>query len=84
MFHFINKECLQTEGIAIGSKLGCNFTCTYMQKRDEELMKYGRTPMFYKRYTDNDFGLWEHGLEELMRSEEYANRIHLNIKVELH
>ena len=32
---------------------------------------------------DDGFGLWEQGLEELMRFEEYANQIHTNIKVEL-
>ena len=82
-FQFNNKEYLQKEGVAIGSKLGRNFACTYMRKWDEELMKSDKKPLFYKRFIDDGFGLWEHGMEELVRFKEHANRIHPNIKVEL-
>lgn len=83
VFQFNEKEYLQKEGVAIGSKLGRNFACTYMRKWDEELGKADKTPMFYKRYIDDGFGLWEHSIEELLQFQQHANQIHPNIKVEL-
>ena len=49
----------QTDGIAIGSRLGRNFACTYMRKWDEELLAYQHKPFFYKRYIDDGFGIWD-------------------------
>ena len=80
VFQFNNKEYLQKEGVAIGSKLGRNFACTYMRKWDEELMRSDKKPLFYKRFIDDGFGLWEHGMEELVRFKEHVNRIHPNIQ----
>ena len=54
-----------------------------MRKWDEELMRRNKTPMFYKRFIDDGFGIWEHGQDELMEFLEHANKIHKNIKVEL-
>ncbi|XP_045178135.2 uncharacterized protein LOC123538232 [Mercenaria mercenaria] len=83
VFSFNNSEYVQKEGVAIGSKLGRNFACCYMRKWDEKLMENEKVPMFYKRYIDDGFGLWQHGLEDLLKFRDFANQIHPNIKVEL-
>ncbi|XP_053403160.1 uncharacterized protein LOC128558275 [Mercenaria mercenaria] len=82
VFSFNNSEYVQKEGVVIGSKLGRNFACCYMRKWDEKL-ENEKVPMFYKRYTDDGFGLWQHGLEDHLKFRDFANQIHPNIKVEL-
>ncbi len=82
-FNFNGKDYLQTDGVAIGSKLGKNYACTYMRKWDEQLLGYHVQPLLYKRYIDDGFGIWTHGEEELMRFQDHANQIHSSIKVEL-
>ena len=39
--------------------------------------------MFYKRFIDDGFGIWTHGVEELVKFQAWANGIHPNIQVEL-
>ena len=82
-FNLGNKHYKQTNGIAIGSRLGKNFACSYMRKWDEELMQYSEQPLFYKRFIDDGFGLWTGTLDTLEKFAEYANNIHKNIKIEL-
>ena len=48
---------VQTEGIAIGSRLGKNFACSYMRKWDEEL----ENSLFFQGFIDDAFGLWTEG-----------------------
>ena len=77
------KNYRQTDGIAIGSRLGRNFACAYMRKWDEKLLEYERKPFFYKRYIDDGFGIWDGDLKSLQDFQEYANNIHENIKIQL-
>ena len=76
-------EMIQTEGMAIGSRLGKNFACSYMRKWDEELREADKQPLFYKRFIDDGFGLWTGGESSLQAFAEHANNIHANIKIEL-
>ena len=78
-----DRNYVQTDGIAIGSKLGRNFACAYMRKWDEDLLRFHVKPHFYKRYIDDGFGIWTGGLDSLMEFADHANTIHPNIKVEL-
>ena len=73
----------QTDGIAVGSRLGRNFACAYMRKWDEKLLAYQHKPFFYKRYIDDGFGIWDGDLQSLMDFKDYANKIHTNIKIQL-
>ena len=50
VFEFDGKEYIQTEGVAIGSKLGRNFACATMRQWDEMLEQCEKQPMFYKRF----------------------------------
>ena len=83
VFGFNNKQYIQTDGVAIGSKLGRNYACAYMRKWDEELSKFEKQPAFYVRYIDDGFGIWTHGEQSLNEFHKFANTIHPSIKVEL-
>jgi hypothetical protein len=54
-----------------------------MRKWDERLLEFEWRPNFYKRYIDDGFGIWLHGVESLCAFAAHANAIHPNIKVEL-
>jgi hypothetical protein len=82
-FNFGDKHFTQTGGVAIGSRLGCNFASAYMRKWDEQLLQFDQIPTFYKRYIDDGFGIWSDGLEALQAFAAYANNIHPDIKIEL-
>ncbi|XP_053394169.1 uncharacterized protein LOC128555550 [Mercenaria mercenaria] len=82
-FNLGGKHYIQKKGIAIGSKLGKNFACSYMRIWDEKLMNFHQQPLFYKRFIDDGFGLWTGGEESLRNFARHANSIHKDIQVEL-
>jgi len=82
-FSLGKKHYVQTDGVAIGSRLGRIFACSYMRKWDEDLFNFRQKPYFYKRYIDDGFGIWTDGLHSLQQFAAHANTIHENIKVEL-
>ncbi|KAH3725829.1 hypothetical protein DPMN_051680 [Dreissena polymorpha] len=49
---------VETDGVAIGSRLGENCACSYLRKLNEELMTANKVPAFYKRFKDDGFGIW--------------------------
>lgn len=83
-FTFNGEHYVQTEGTAIGSKMGCNYACTYMGEWEEQLLERSALkPVVFLRYIDDIFGVWQHGEEALMDFQKTANEIHKNILVEL-
>ena len=79
-----DRHYVQTDGTAIGSRLGRNFACTYMGAWEKELLSSTAVPPDkWFRYIDDIWGLWSHGEEALREFHELANRIHPNIKVDL-
>ena len=83
VFDFNGKEYIQTEGLAIGSRLGKNFACAYMRRWDAELKNSEKRPILYKRFIDDGFGIWTRSVGDLIRFQEYAKSIHNGIKVNL-
>lgn len=83
IFNLNDNQFIQTDGIAIGSRLGKNFACAYMRKWDEKLLDFDSKPIFYKRFIDDGFGIWTEGIDKLEEFKDHANKIHENIKVEL-
>ena len=77
------KNYIQTDGVAIGSRLSKNFSCAYMRKWDENMFTAPIQPAFYKRFVDDGFGVWTGTKTELKEFAAFANTIHKNIKVEL-
>ena len=61
VFSFNCTQYIQTDGVAIGSRLGRNYACTFMRNWDEELGQFQNQPLIYYRYIDDGFGIWLHG-----------------------
>ena len=57
VFGFGETNYIQKEGIAIGSRLGKSFACTYMRKWDA-LLQSEIKPYFNKRFIDDGFCIW--------------------------
>ena len=84
IFEFGEDKYLQTEGTAIGSKLGKNFACTYMGRWEDQLRKTcSKKPLTFLRYIDDIFGIWEYTEEELQQFHKVANSIHPQIQLDL-
>lgn len=76
--------------MAIGSRLGRNFACTYMRKTithesmlGRKLMDSNDKPYFYKKFIDDGLGIWTKGIEKLREFANHANNIHTDIKIKL-
>ncbi|XP_060589882.1 uncharacterized protein LOC132745064 [Ruditapes philippinarum] len=82
-FEHNGKHYIQVDGTAIGSKLGKNYACTYMRIWDRKLSEFRLQPLIYKRFIDDGFGIWTHGIETLQQFTEYANNIHSKINIKL-
>ena len=83
-FKFTDKQFLQKKGTAIGSKLGANYSGTYMVSWERELLDTSDDqPLVFYRFRDDIIGLWEHGLEKLKKFHNIANKIHPDIQVDL-
>ena len=79
-----DNHYIQSDGTAIGSRLGKNYACTYMGQWEKQLLSNAPfKPMIYWRYIDDIFGIWLHGEQELVRFHERANQIHPKIQVDL-
>ena len=79
-----DRQFIQTDGTAIGSRLGRNYACTYMGQWETQLLDGADLkPMVYVRYIDDIFGIWLHGLDELSNFHNRANQIHPRIQVDL-
>ena len=84
IFSFNGRTYIQTEGTAIGSRLGMNYACTYMDEWEKELFERSELlPIQYWRFVDDVWGLWTHGEDTLDTFVDTANTIHPRIQVEL-
>ena len=83
-FSFNDEHFIQTEGTAIGSRLGLNYASTYMGAWEEELFRRSeKQPLAYFRFVDDVWGLWTHGIEALKTFHTQGNGINPRIKLEL-
>jgi len=83
-FSFNDGHFIQTEGTAIGSRLGMNYASTYMGAWEEKLFRQSeKQPLAYFRFVDDVWGLWTHGIEALKTFHAQGNEINPRIKLEL-
>ena len=81
-FKFGGQNYIQTEGTAIGSKLGMHYASTYMGKWEAEVLeKVHYKPTEYCRFVDDIFGIWLHGEQSLKEFCKVANECHPRIKL---
>ena len=58
----------------MGTRVAPSFVNTYMGKvEDDHVYTYRLQPFIYIRYLDDNFLIWQHGLEELHKFVEHLN-----------
>ena len=83
-FQFNNKTYLQTQGTAMGKKYAPAFANIFMHYWEQKaLSSTNYTPLFWKRYIDDIFGIWRHSEDHLHTFIQHLNSINPNIKVSI-
>jgi len=83
-FQFDNQTFLQIKGTAMGKKYAPSFANIFMHFWEElALHSHHQTPIFWKRYIDDIFGIWTHSEEELLTFIDHINSLNSNIKTSL-
>ena len=73
-FQFDNQHFLQIKECAMGTRVARSFTYTYMAKfEDDHVYTYCLQMFMYLRYLDDNFLIWQHGLEKLHKFVEHLN-----------
>ena len=72
----------QTEGVAMGSRLGPNYACLFMGHVEEQIFAQytGTKPALYKRYIDDIVGATSGSREEIEVFATYVNGFHPSLK----
>ena len=80
-FNFANLFFLQVHGIAMGTKLAPNYANLFMANLESKsIFTHNKLPVFYRRYIDDIFFVWNHDPLELDTFIDYLNTIHPTIK----
>ena len=65
----------------LGTKAAPSYANNYMSKfEDKHVFSYRLQPIFYKRYIDDIFFVWQHGLDELTQFINHLNQCEPTIK----
>ena len=65
-FRFNNRHFLQISGTAMGTKLAPSYANIFLGDFEEEhIYTYRLQPLFWGRFIDDCFSLWQHGMHEL-------------------
>lgn len=80
-FTFMNDHYLQVHGAAMGSRFSPSYANIYMLSLEERLLNsFPHKPLFYKRYLDDIFMIWNNGEEKLLEFINFANNFNPHIK----
>ena len=83
-FQFNNETYLQTKGTAMAKKYAPAFANIFMHYWEQQaLSSTNYTPLFWKRYIDDIFGIWRHFEDQLHTFIQHLNSINPNIKVSI-
>ena len=81
-FEFNGKKFLQTSGTSMGKTFAPNYCNIFMAKWESEaLNKAPHKPTFFKRYLDDIFLIWDHGIEKFWQFFNILNNHHPSIKL---
>ena len=77
-FSFNGNFYRQTGGVAMGSRLGPNYTCLFMGRVEEQIFAQytGTKPALYKRYIDDIVGATSGSREEIEDFAHFVNGFH--------
>lgn len=80
-FTFMNNHYLQIHGAAMGSRFSPSYANIYMMALEERLLNsVPDKPLFYKRFLDDIFIIWNKGEDKLIEFINFANNFNPNIK----
>ena len=80
-FEFNSQYYLQISGTAMGTRCAPNYAIIFMAELEEDYLNTCTLkPSLWKRYIDDIFMIWQHGLEELNIFLEQLNNFHPTIK----
>lgn len=83
-FYFKDSLYLQTKGISMGQRFSPSVANIYMANWEDKLFLLSkRRPLFWVRYIDDIFGIWDGDLQSLEVFHTIANTFDSNIKVTL-
>ena len=80
--HFeFNGKHFQVSGTAMGTKLAPSYANWFMTKFEEKhVYIYPLQPKLWKRFIDDIFLIWPHGMDSLLKFIEHLNTMHPTIK----
>lgn len=80
-FTFMNEHYLQIHGAAMGSRFSPSYANIYMMSLEERLLNsFPHKPLFYKRFLDDIFIIWNNGEDKLFEFINFANNFNPHIK----
>ena len=80
-FEFNGKHCHQVSGTAMGTKLAPSYANLLMTKFEEKyLYTYPLQPKLWKRFIDDIFLIWPHGMDLLLEFMDHLNIVYPTIK----
>jgi len=80
-FEFNNQHFLQTQGVAMGTRVAPTIANLVMGHFEEKFVyTYHLRPLIWLRYIDDNFMIWTHGKEALDEFIAHLNSVHPSIK----
>ena len=80
-FTFMNDNYLQIHGAAMGSRFSPSYANIYMMSLEKRLLaSFPQKPLFYKRFLDDIFIIWDNGEDKLLEFINFANNFNPHIK----
>ena len=81
-FEFNGELYLQVHGIAMGKKYAPGLANLYLKSFDNDAQtKFDYNPEFYFRFLDDVFFVWGHGMERLLKFQDYLNNLIPDIEI---
>ena len=80
-FKFNERHFLQTHGVAMGTKMAVAFSVIFIADLEKRLLTASPfKPLFWKRFIDDIFSLWNISIKEVSEFVNFANSFHRSIK----
>jgi hypothetical protein len=80
-FEFNDKLYIQNQGTAMGTRMAPNYAIIFMHKLETRLLQESALkPKIWKRFIDDVFCVWEHGMDTLLEFLNDLNSKHQTIK----
>ena len=79
-FDFNGKHYHQVSGTAMGTKLAPSYANLFMTKSEENhVHTYHLQPKLWKRFIDDIFLIWPHGMNSLLEFIKHLNTVHYQV-----